>query len=129
MVRALLRDERACRVCHLLRDTEHRYIDRLVAFVGEPEGREAYAHSQGVCLHHLALVAAKSDRDRAAFMLTGAARRFEEIAQEMRAFTMKTDAVRRALLNEDEADAYWRAITHIAGAKDMSMPWLHDGEV
>jgi predicted GTPase len=120
MVRTLLQDARACRVCRLLHNAERRYVERLVALLADTLGRETYARAQGVCLAHLALVVAASDHDIGRFLLAEAGRRFEEVAEDMQAFAMKTDAVRRGLLNEDEHDAYWRAITHIAGAKGVS---------
>jgi hypothetical protein len=69
------------------------------------------------------MLVAASDDDIGRFLLAEPARRFEEVAEDMQAFAMKTDAMRRGLLNEDERDAYWRAITHIAGARGVSVPW------
>lgn len=39
------------------------------------------------------------------------------------------EALRRGLRNEDERDAYWRAITHIAGAQGVALPWPGDAEL
>jgi hypothetical protein len=47
----------------------------------------------------------------------------------MQAFAMKTSALRRGLRNDDERDAYWRAITHLAGAKGVALPWRGDAEL
>ncbi|HXH14106.1 MAG TPA: dynamin family protein [Alphaproteobacteria bacterium] len=125
-VRQLLRDGRTCRACRLLGDAARRYAGRLAVFLTEPRNRAAYARARGVCLRHLALLIALSDRQEVVpFLLSQAARRFEEVAEDMQAFTMKTDALR----NADEVDAYWRAITHIVGAKSVSLPWPGDMEI
>jgi predicted GTPase len=124
-VQQLLRDGQTCRPCRLLHDAARSYTERLASFLNEPRNRDVYGRAQGVCLHHLALLIAMSNRDEVVpFLLSHAARRFEEVAEDMLAFAMKTDALRSALRNDDEADAYWRAITHIVGAKSVSLPWL-----
>jgi predicted GTPase len=129
-VRQLVCDCQTCRVCGLLREAAHKYTERLAASLNEPRNRDAYARAQGVCLCHLALLIARSNRDEVVpFLLAHAARRFEEVAEDMQAFTMKTDALRRGLHNEDEADAYWRAITHIVGGKSVSPPWQEDMDI
>jgi Family of unknown function (DUF6062) len=123
-VQQLLRDGQTCRPCCLLHDAARSYTERLASFLNEPRNRDVYGRAQGVCLHHLALLIAMSNRDEVVpFLLSHAARRFEEVAEDMLAFAMKTDALRSALRNDDEADAYWRAITHIVGAKSVSLPW------
>lgn len=128
-VRSMLRDARTCRVCRLLRDAERQAVDRLVALLGEARGRDTYAAGHGVCLAHLAAVIAASEPDVGRFALAHVARRFEECAEDMQAFAMKTSALRRGLGNDDERDAYWRAITHIAGAKGVALPWPGDAEL
>jgi GTP-binding protein EngB required for normal cell division len=129
-VRQLLRDCQTCRACRLLRDAERRYTERLAAFLNEPRNRDAYARAQGVCLRHLAVLIAMSNRDEVVpFLLSHATRWFEEVAEHMQAFALKTHALRRILHNDDEADAYWRAITHIVGAKSVSLPWQEDIDI
>jgi hypothetical protein len=121
-VRQLLRQRHTCRACRLLRDAERRYTECLAAFLHAPHNRDTYAQSQGVCLRHLALLLAMWNRDEVVpFLLSHAARRFEELAEDMQAFALKTHALRRTLHNDDETDAYWRAITHIVGAKSVSL--------
>lgn len=129
MVRETLRNGHTCRVCGLLRDAEHHYTTQLAAIVAQPPGRKAYAQAQGVCLHHLALLVAESDQETGRFLLAEAARRFEEFAEDMQACALKTESLRRALRNQDEADAYLRAITHIVGAKGVSVAREEDIEI
>jgi hypothetical protein len=70
-----------------------------------------------------------ADQDTRRFVLAEAARRFEEVSEDLQAFAMKTDALRRALWNEDEEAAYWRAVTHIVGARGVVAPWQSDAEL
>jgi predicted GTPase len=129
-VRALVRDSKDCRVCRLLREAEQEHAKKLSAFIAEKSGRKIYARSQGACLRHLALiVGATGDRETVQFLLTHAARRFEEVAEDMQAFAMKTDALRRYLRNDDEQDALLRALTHIASARSICVPWQKDVEL
>jgi len=122
-VRALLRVNRSCRVCRLLRDAEQRYIGCLAIFIAEPEGQEVYSHAQGPCLRHLAgLVAVTKDAEIVAYLLGRAAGRFERLAENMEVFAAKISTGDRALCNNDEKDAYWRAITRIVGAKGVVVP-------
>ncbi len=129
-VQELVRDPQHCRVCRLLRDAEQKHAKELAGFLAEPAGRETYARSQGACLRHLAFIlAASTNPEVRQFLLAEAARRFEEVAEEMQAFAMKTDALRHYLRNEDEKDAYVRAITHLAGNRGICVPWPRDMEL
>ena len=67
--------------------------------------------------------------DLTAFLLAHAARRFEELGEDLQAFALKTDALRRALRNQDEDDASWRAIMHPVGAKSVCLPWQEEIDI
>jgi len=54
-------------------------------------------------------------------LLSTAARRCSEWAEDMQNYAMKRDALRRALLNEDEEDACYRAVIHLAGARALCL--------
>ena len=128
--REIVSDAGSCRVCQMLRKAEADFIERLAAFLHEPKNAELYSSSQGVCLRHLDLLIRASASDGIAEILSKtAARRFEETAEDMRSFAMKRDATRRTLTNDDESDAWMRAITHIVGAKSYCMPRPNDGEI
>jgi hypothetical protein len=47
----------------------------------------------------------------------------------MQNYAMKRDAIRRALLNRDEEDAYYRAVVHLAGANALCVPWQDDSRL
>jgi hypothetical protein len=127
---SLVQRPETCRVCQELRECESVYLRRLAAFLNEPEARRAYGHAQGVCLRHLALLIKTTESgELARFLLKEASRRFEEVAEDMQSYSLKHDAVRRALHNQNEDDAYLRALIHIAGAKNLFFPWsVRDGE-
>lgn len=113
-----------CRVCRLEKDAETDYIGRMAAFLQEASGREAYAKSQGVCLHHLnRLVAILKNDELAKFVLAHEAKRFEELAEDMESYGMKTEALRRQLRNANEEDAYWRATILLVGGRSVCAPW------
>ena len=119
-----------CRVCDLLGKAEAEYITRLAEFLKEQNKRDLYASSQGVCLRHLdLLITGAVSNEISQFLLKSASHRFEEIAEDMQSYAIKRDATRSALANKDEADAWQRAITHLAGAKRNSAPWAKDGEI
>jgi hypothetical protein len=122
-IKALIKDSTTCRVCSLLRDTEVAYIFRLALFLEQAEGRQKYAGSQGVCLKHLGLlIATLSSKETVQFFLSEAARHFNEIAQDLRNYDSKREALQRSLITRDEGDAYLRALIHIAGAKEVVDP-------
>jgi hypothetical protein len=112
-----------CRVCRLLSAAETEYIGRLAAFLGEREGQEHYARSQGLCLRHLArLVAALPEQQTVALVLRVAARQFDQLAADMRSYAVKTEALRRELYTADDYDAVLRAFTHLAGSRRVCWP-------
>ena len=126
----LVRDSAECHVCRLLREAERDYLRRLAEFMDTPEGQTAYAGSQGVCLRHLGLWLPVLHSDETVrFVLEEASRRFEQMAEDMQSFSLKTEALRRELRNDDERDAYWRALVHIAGNRSVCCPWNKDVEI
>jgi len=122
-VKLLIKDSTTCRVCSLLRDTEADYVQQLAIFLEQAESCQRYAQFQGVCLKHLGLlIVTVSCKETAQFLLSEAARHFKEIAQDLRNYDSKREALRRDLITRDEGDAYLRALIHIAGAKEVVDP-------
>lgn len=130
VVRRLVRDSRNCHVCELLRQVEEEYIRNLATMIGEVSGRSQYHRSQGVCLRHLGLLMdAVSTAGSREFLLSHSAQRFEEDAEDMRSFAMKREALRRALENSNEEDAYRRTVIRMVGGRYVCMPWEEDREI
>ncbi len=122
-VRRLVRDSQNCRVCNLIRQAETDYIHKLAGMIDHTDGRKQYRYSPGVCLRHLGMlmdnVATTEDRK---FLLGHAARCFAEDAEDMQSYAMKYEAVRRALHNRNEEDAYRRAIIRLVGDRSVCLP-------
>lgn len=126
----LVRGSTECHVCRLLREVERNYLQQLTKFIASAEGRATYARSQGVCLRHLGLWFPLLNTDESTrFVLEEAARHFEQMSEDMRSYSLKSDALRRQLQNADENDAYLRAITHLVGAKQTCQPMSGEAEV
>jgi hypothetical protein len=126
-VRTLIRDPSTCHVCRLVHDAEKKYLDDLAGFVRTDQGHKAYADSQGLCLRHLGMLIAKMPaRKMTRFLLDHAAARFFEISEDMRNYALKRDALRGNMVNQDEKDAYLRALIHTVGAKTVCFPWEMD---
>jgi len=120
-----------CRACLFVRQTEQSATRELAGTLAELGDRERYrSRSQGLCLRHLAqvMISASSDEIRR-FLLRDAARRFDELAEDLASFTLKRAALERRLENIDERDAYVRVVTHIVGDRSLCVPWSLDSEI
>ncbi len=51
------------------------------------------------------------------FLLRGQVRRLEDLAEDLRSYTLKRDAYRRGLLHQEEADAWRRALIQLVGER------------
>jgi len=112
-----------CQVCALLHQAEAEFTARLGGFVSTQAGQAAYSRSQGVCLHHLDMLRSAMPTDALReFLLREAARRFGELAEDLRAYALKREALRSGLATGDEEDAHWRALVHIVGDKRVCLP-------
>lgn len=120
-VERLRASSQSCRACRFLSDLEREYLQQLARHFSDRRFRQAYSRSHGVCLHHLAmLVDATSAAECAQYLLTEAARCFTELNDDMQSFAIKRDAIRGALLNEDENDAYRRTLVHLTGDRYLA---------
>jgi hypothetical protein len=129
VARLLARPE-TCRACRFVRDAEEQYLQRMAELLQEAKYREEYARSEGVCLRHLATLLEDSpNQETVCFLLTEAARHYQEVAEDMLSYVIKREGTRRALLNQDEQDAYVRALTHLAGSRYLANPNPPDAEI
>jgi len=128
-VLSLIQNSRHCRACHALRTAETEYLGRLAAFIQDSEGGTAYSRSQGLCLRHLALLLEFNlSQEIKSYLLRHTSRILSATAEDMQSFTLKRDALRRSLHNQDEDDAYMRALIRLAGARYLAVPWETDEE-
>lgn len=107
-----------CPACRVLQAAEVDSIARLLGQLATIEARDAYARSAGLCLPHLrATLATGPDVAIAAFLIQEQIRHLEEIAEDMRSFTLKREAIRRGLVNEQEEHAWRRALIQLVGER------------
>jgi GTP-binding protein EngB required for normal cell division len=123
---ALLAGTATCAACRLVRETAAEQIEQLIVHLATAEGREDYASSAGLCLPHLqvALFHVEHSIDGtiehsvvAEFLLREQVRRLEDLADDLRSYTLKRDALRRGLLHREEADAWRRALVQLVGER------------
>lgn len=107
-----------CPACKVLLVAEADHIARLLAQLTTRVARDSYARSAGLCLPHLqATLASGPDNAVAAFLIQEQIRHLEEIAEDMRSFTLKRDAIRRGLVNDEEEHAWRRALVQLVGER------------
>lgn len=113
-----------CDVCRLLESTQRNFLSRLAQLVGTEAGRRVYSASYGLCLRHLdaLLAVVSSDLDRR-LLVREAARRFDELGEDLRAYALKREALRSGCLSGDEDDAHRRALVHLFGDPRLLQPW------
>ena len=121
---------RRCPACARLREVEKASIHSLASFLKETVGLRIYRDSPGVCLRHLAqVIRAGGDSATIRRLLQHASARFGETAEDMQNFAMKREGLRGWLVNDDERDAYLRAIVHIVGERRVCAPWREDFDI
>ena len=107
-----------CPACKVLQAVEVDQITHLVSHLATLEERDIYVRSSGLCLPHLhAAVATGPASEVAAFLLQEQVRCLEEIAEDMRSFALKRDAIRRGLVNTEEEHAWRRALIQLVGER------------
>lgn len=111
----LMTDASQCTVCNLLKVEESSFLDRLGEYIANSDGANSVSRSHGPCLVHLERLLHRVSAVNRRHLLRNAARRFDELAEDMRSFVLKRDALRRPLINGDEEDAYRRVLIHLFG--------------
>ena len=110
----------ACPACAEVAAAERNETERLAK--DEPAGAAPV-----LCLRHLRMVLqAGAPPDVAAGMVGALGHALERAAQDMRSYALKREALRRALISADEADAYRHALRLLAGEPALAQPWEPD---
>jgi hypothetical protein len=108
-----------CRVCVHCTDAEERYIHWLVMGCADPDFRESYGASDGLCLPHLrqALERATPDHpDEARFLIGVTEARLERLSVALSEYARKqTWQYRHEEMTDDERDAPRRASLFFGG--------------
>lgn len=126
-VKKLVPDIHSCVACKFLHEVEEKYIQELSVFIATKTGAKMYHSSQGLCLKHLSMLLEIVPVAIHFFLLTHSVQCFEQDAEDMRTFALKNEALKRDLQNENERDAYKRAILRFAGDKRLCVPLAEDG--
>jgi GTP-binding protein EngB required for normal cell division len=125
-VASLLASAATCAACRLVRETAAEQVERLLTYLITAEGRADYISSAGFCLPHLQMALAyiednpgEASKHRAVveFLLHEQVRRLEDLADDLRSYALKRDALRRGLLNQEEANAWRRALVQLVGER------------
>jgi GTPase SAR1 family protein len=122
----LLASTATCVACRLMRQTASEQVERLLAHLSTAQGRENYTSSAGLCLPHLQVALAHAEgstngtlgrRAVTEFLLREQVRRLETLADDLRSYTLKRDALRRGLLHQEESNAWRRALVLVVGER------------
>jgi GTP-binding protein EngB required for normal cell division len=119
----LLPGRNSCPACNVVKVVEEATADGLVVNLSA-EGTEALGRS--LCLPHLALLLGESPGEAIEPLLHEQAELLERTAEDMRGYSLKHNAIRRALLTEEEQSAATRGLIHAAGYAGLSAPWNED---
>lgn len=120
----LLANTMTCAACRLVQETTREQARQLLVRLVTAEGRATYTSSTALCLPHLQATLAcledsgKESSERTAlveFLLREQVRRLEDLADDLRSYALKRDALRRGLLNQEEANAWRRALVQVVG--------------
>ena len=119
-IEGLLPTVETCAACRVLRETEEEQMRQLVAQLATADGQEIYARTPGLCLPHLrAALTRAAPEPVAEFLLHEQLHRLEEISEDMQSYTLKRDALRRGLLNDQEENAWRRALVQLVGERNV----------
>jgi GTP-binding protein EngB required for normal cell division len=123
---ALLAGTASCAACRLVRATAAEQAEDLLAQLVTAEGRAGYVSSAGLCLPHLQVTLAHAEQSldgaiersaAAEFLLHEQVQWLENLAEDLRSYTLKRDALRRGLLHQEEATAWRRALVQMVGER------------
>jgi Dynamin family len=114
---AVLARTSACPACTVLAMTEGEAVDELAVQAPSAAGPPA------LCLRHLALVLKNHPSLPAGRVRTSAlAARLQRSSENMRAYALKREALRRGLITAEEASAYSDALRLLAGQPALALP-------
>lgn len=117
---ALLPKVETCAACRVLRESEQEQIQQLLAQLAAADKQKMYARTPGLCLPHLrAALTLAAAEPAAEFLLHEQLQRLEEISEDMQSYTLKRDALRRGLSNDQEENAWRRALVQLVGERNM----------
>ncbi|WP_322014168.1 dynamin family protein [Paraburkholderia sp. J12] len=124
--RDVLPDTHACALCRLCMDTLHEAVADIASRLQSHAGHPAEPLS-GICMLHLPpLVAALEDAQLTEKVLTREAAILSRLADDLRRYATKHDAIRRQLASAEETEAAERTLKLIAGLVNVHVPWADE---
>jgi hypothetical protein len=106
-----------CPACAALADAERRSVARLAA-------RASAVAAPLLCLRHVALALQAAPSGAAARqMVHTLAAELRRASEDMRAYALKREALRRGLITDEEANAYGSTLHLLAGKPALVQPW------
>ncbi|MFT4063630.1 dynamin family protein [Paraburkholderia sp.] len=115
-----------CALCRLCMDTLHESVVDIARSLRQDTKHQA-ASLSGICMLHLpALVAALEDAELTERVLTREAAILSRLADDLRRYATKHDAIRRQLASAEETEAADRTLKLIAGLANVHVPWSEE---
>lgn len=107
-------------------DAEHAYIETIGRLIGEPEFKQAYASSDGLCAPH-AVRAVEIVRDGAELreLLDRTLQKWTRVRDDLESFIRKHDYRNTEPYTEADGTSYERAFELLSGAKGVFGNDLH----
>lgn len=119
----LLSKTEHCPACEALKKEQDSQAARFLAYVSTPDGQKFYRQSLGLCLPHLRnVLLLQPSEEIATFLLNEQAEHFNDLADDMRSYTLKRDAIRRGLMNSNEENAWRRVLVQLVGERTAHIP-------
>ena len=119
----LLPRNESCPACEALKKEQESQAARFLEYISTSDGQKFYRQSLGLCLPHLqAVLALRPSEAIAKFLLTEQAEHFNDLADDMRSYTLKRDAIRRGLMNSNEENAWRQALVQLVGERTAHIP-------
>jgi small GTP-binding protein len=120
-VRELLPREHSCAVCRVCATARERAVNRIVERWRIDPGVAARSHSV-LCLQHIGLILERLEDPKVAeSVIAREAWILDRVAEDMRRYATKHDAIRRQLASAEEIAAGERAIKLIAGLRNVTV--------
>jgi hypothetical protein len=118
LVRNLLPAADSCPACRLLQEVTRASVSALRARLEAANGRGSGANVGDICLPHLvAMLSDDPPPHVIELLLSAQVRSLDEIAQDMRSYVLKRDALRRGLIHANEENAWLRALIKLVGER------------
>ncbi len=119
VIEALHPSRESCDICRVCDEAESEAVTAIANRLNGASGE--VASLSAICLRHLPrLLAAIDDPDRARAVLAREADLFGRVAEDMKRYALKFDAIRRPLASEAEGRASARGVRLVAGNMNMS---------